>query len=111
MFGWMYILECSDGSFYTGSTNNLTLRFEQHQNGEGANHTKSRLPVKLVYFEEFNRIDLAFYREKQVQGWSRAKKNALIQNRHCDLNRLAECNNDSHFRNRDVGDSQTRDEE
>ena len=60
MFGWMYILECSDGSFYTGSTNNLTLRFEQHQNGEGANHTKSRLPVKLVYFEEFNRIDLAF---------------------------------------------------
>lgn len=78
MKGWMYILECSDGSYYTGSTNNLELRLEQHQNGAGANHTKKHLPVKLVYFEEFQRIDEAFYREKQVQGWSRKKKEALI---------------------------------
>ncbi len=74
----MYILECADGSYYTGSTNNLELRLAQHQAGEGANHTKKRLPVKLVYFEEFQRIDEAFYREKQVQGWSRKKKEALI---------------------------------
>lgn len=74
----MYILECADGSYYTGSTNNLELRLTQHQNGEGANHTKKRLPVKLVYYEEFQRIDFAFYREKQVQGWSRNKKEALI---------------------------------
>lgn len=74
----MYILECADGSYYTGSTNNLDLRLTQHQNGEGANHTKKRLPVKLVYFEEYQRIDEAFYREKQVQGWSRKKKEALI---------------------------------
>jgi len=57
----------------------LERRFKQHQNGEGANHTKKRLPVELVYFEEFERIDKAFYREKQVQGWSRKKKEALIK--------------------------------
>ena len=80
--GWMYILECADGSYYTGSTNNLEMRLQQHQNGEGANHTKKRLPVKLVYFEEFDRIDKAFYREKQVQGWRRKKKEALINEFH-----------------------------
>ncbi len=79
MKGWMYILECSDGSYYTGSTRNLERRFNQHQSGEGANHTKKRLPVKIVYTEEYNRIDTAFYREKQVQGWSRRKKEALIR--------------------------------
>ena len=76
--GWMYILECSDGSFYTGSTNDLDYRLFQHRNGEGPNYTRKRLPIKLVYCEEFNRIDEAFEREKQVQGWSRAKKMALI---------------------------------
>lgn len=78
MSGWLYILECADGSYYTGSTNNIELRFAQHCAGEGANHTKTRLPVKLVYLQEFQRIDEAFYREKQVQGWSRKKKEALI---------------------------------
>jgi putative endonuclease len=80
--GWMYILECADGTYYTGSTNNLEMRLQQHQNGEGANHTKKRLPVKLVYFEDFDRIDEAFYREKQVQGWRRKKKEALINSLH-----------------------------
>ena len=75
----MYILECANGAYYTGSTNNLELRLQQHENGEGANFTKKYLPVKLVYFEEFQRIDEAFYREKQVQGWSRKKKEALIK--------------------------------
>ncbi len=74
----MYILECSDGSYYTGSTNNPDVRIRQHQNGEGAQHTRKRLPVKLVYFEKFQRVDEAFYREKQVQGWSRKKKEVLI---------------------------------
>ena len=75
----MYILLCSDGSYYTGSTIDLERRLEQHQNGEGANHTKKRLPVTLVYYEEYPRIDTAFYREKQIQGWSRKKKEALIE--------------------------------
>jgi putative endonuclease len=79
MNGYMYILECADGSFYTGSTSDLELRLQEHQNGEGANYTRKRLPVKLVYYEEFQRIDDAFYREKQVQGWNRLKKKALIE--------------------------------
>jgi len=81
MKGYMYILECADGSYYTGSTTDLELRLQQHQSGEGANHTRKRLPVRLVYYEEFERIDEAFYREKQVQGWSRRKKEALMENR------------------------------
>lgn len=56
----------------------MERRKEQHQRGEGANFTRNHLPVELVYFEEFQRIDEAFYREKQVQGWSRKKKEALI---------------------------------
>ncbi len=77
--GYMYILECSDGSYYTGSTKYLEIRLEQHQSGKGANHTSKRLPVKLIYYEEFDRIDHAFYREKQVQGWSRKKKESLMK--------------------------------
>lgn len=79
MRGYMYILLCSNGSYYTGSTTNLELRIQQHQAGVGANHTRKYLPVKLLYYEEFQRIDEAFYREKQVQGWSRKKKEALIE--------------------------------
>lgn len=75
----MYILECADKSYYTGSTKDLERRLWEHQNMLGANYTKKRLPVKLVYYEEYARIDEAFYREKQVQGWSRKKKEALIQ--------------------------------
>ena len=83
--GYMYILECADGSYYTGSTKDLERRLWEHQNSLGANYTRKRLPVKLVYYEEYNRIDEAFYREKQVQGWSRKKKQALIEGRYQDL--------------------------
>jgi putative endonuclease len=93
MKGFMYILRCFDGSYYTGSTNNLELRLHQHQIGEGANHTRKRLPVELVYYEEFQRIDEAFYREKQVQGWSRKKKEALINEKHKDLPELSKSKN------------------
>ncbi len=97
--GYTYILECVDGSYYTGSTKNLELRLAQHQSGEGANHTKKRLPVKLVYFEEHKRIDEAFYREKQIQGWSRKKKEALIKNMPDELHTLAKCMNETHYSN------------
>ncbi len=89
MKGYMYILECSDGSYYIGSTIDLEKRFAQHEAGEGANHTRKHLPVKLVYFEEFIRIDQAFYREKQVQGWSRRKKEALINGEFGQLTKLS----------------------
>ena len=87
--GYTYILECSDGSYYTGSTVNLELRIKQHQAGEGAKHTKARLPVKLLYSEGYDRIDIAFYREKQIQRWSHKKKRALIEGRLTDLPALA----------------------
>ena len=74
MKGYLYILECSNGLYYTGSTKYLERRIKQHQSGNGANFTRKHLPVKLVYFEEFQRIDEAFYREKQIQGWSHKKK-------------------------------------
>jgi len=77
--GYMYILQCAGSSFYTGSTNNLSRRIEEHKSGEGAKFTKEHFPIKLVYYEAFDRVDLAFNREKQVQGWSRAKKIALIK--------------------------------
>lgn len=74
----MYILLCDDGSYYTGSTRDLEQRLEDHFSGAGANYTRKHKPIKLVYYEEFDRIDEAYYREKQVQGWSRKKKEALI---------------------------------
>ena len=79
MKAWLYILRCSDGSYYTGYTNNLPLRLAQHQAGEGCAYTQSRLPVELVYSQEFPSGHQAFLRERQVKGWSRAKKEALIR--------------------------------
>jgi putative endonuclease len=76
---YLYILECADGTFYTGSTQDLQLRVDQHQASMGANYTRKNLPVRLVYCQEYDRIDDAFLREKQVQGWSHAKKKALIE--------------------------------
>ena len=87
--GFMYILECADGSLYTGSTNDLERRLAEHKNGNGANYTKTKLPVELVYYEEYSRIDYAFYREKQVQCWSRKKKLALINGENNKLPELA----------------------
>ena len=78
MKGYVYILLCSDGSYYTGSTNNLELRLQQHFSGEGSNYTQKHRPIKLLYFEEFSEMSEAFYREKQIQGWSKKKKEALI---------------------------------
>jgi putative endonuclease len=76
---WMYILECSDGSYYVGSTKDLEYRLSEHQEGKGAKYTSRRLPIKLVYFEEYERVSDAYVREKQVQNWSRAKHEALIK--------------------------------
>ncbi|HLE91534.1 MAG TPA: GIY-YIG nuclease family protein [Anaerolineales bacterium] len=75
---WMYILECADGSYYVGSTKNLEQRISEHLSGLGSRYTSGRLPVKLVYGEEYERVADAYYREKQVQNWSRAKREALI---------------------------------
>ena len=88
---WTYLLRCSDGSFYAGSTKDLDVRFAQHQSGAGAINTKRRLPVELVWAGEFDRVDEAFTFEKQLQGWSRAKRIALIEGRFDELPALARC--------------------
>jgi putative endonuclease len=75
---WMYILECSDGTYYVGSTKDLEFRLSDHQAGKGAKYTSRRLPVKLVYSEEYEPVVDAYAREKQIQNWSRAKREALI---------------------------------
>jgi putative endonuclease len=86
---WMYILECADGSYYVGSTKDLERRIAEHQEGLGAKYTSRRLPVKLVYGEEYDRVADAYYREKQVQGRSRAKREALIKGEYETLPALA----------------------
>lgn len=85
MAGFMYILKCANGTFYVGSTKNLLRRIQEHEKGNGANHTKRYGPVKLVYIEIYHRIDWAYYREKQIQGWSRKKKQALIDGEYTNL--------------------------
>ncbi len=81
MSAFVYILECNDKSFYTGSTKKYVLeRVAEHNLKQGANYTRKRLPVVLVYYEEYSNIGEAFKREKQIQGWSRKKKQALIDN-------------------------------
>jgi putative endonuclease len=97
--GYTYILECSNGKYYTGSTRNLELRLNQHQQRLGSNFTKKYLPIKLVYVEEYERIDDAFNREKQIQGWTKKKKEALINGNFKDLPKLAECLNVTHYSN------------
>jgi putative endonuclease len=86
---WVYILECSDGSFYVGSTTDLERRLWQHQNGEGAAYTRRRRPVRLVWSLPFDRVDEAWEYEKQLQGWGRAKRLALIEGRVDELPSLA----------------------
>ena len=94
MKGYMYILKCADGSFYTGSTTNLEWRLYQHEIGKGSEYTRKRLPIELVYYEKFERIDEAYAREKQIQKWSRGKKEALIKGKFGTLKKLAKKNFD-----------------
>ena len=75
---YTYILECGDGSLYTGWTNDLGKRVKTHNAGQGAKYTRSRLPVRLVYFEAFADKREAQSREYQIKKLTRAQKLALI---------------------------------
>lgn len=89
---FVYILKCSDNSYYTGVTNNLELRFSQHQSGKFPDsYTHKRRPVQLVFFYEFNDILQAIAFEKQVKGWSRKKKEAIINDNWDKLKELSIC--------------------
>jgi tRNA(adenine34) deaminase len=79
---WTYILQCVDGSFYTGHTDDLETRVAQHQQGTIPGcHTANRRPVQLVYSQDFDSREAAFLAERQIKGWRREKKHALIAGR------------------------------
>jgi putative endonuclease len=78
---YIYILLCSDNSYYIGFTNNLEERVLQHQNGvNSSSYTYKKRPIHLIYSEEFIDVKQAIEREKQLKKWSRVKKEALINN-------------------------------
>ena len=79
MAAYVYILQCSDGSYYVGSTRTLEFRVWEHNEGLGSNYTRSRRPVTLVWSAEFENVGEAFFWEKRIQTWSRAKREALIR--------------------------------
>jgi putative endonuclease len=93
MIFWAYMLHCRGGAYYTGHTNNLDHRVAQHQIGAIAGFTAERLPVELVWSQEFpSRLD-ALTAEKQIKGWSRAKKMALIRGDWAAISALAKGKN------------------
>ncbi|TBX66996.1 GIY-YIG nuclease family protein [Flavobacterium silvisoli] len=90
---YVYILKCSDGTYYTGVTSNLTQRIYRHDTGYFPDcYTYKRRPVSLVFYCEFTNINLAFEKEKQIKKWSKAKKEALIDGHYDALINLAKKN-------------------
>ena len=90
---YVYILECSDKTYYTGVTNNISLRLSQHQNGKSKDsYTYSRRPLELVYYAEFTDINIAIRKEKQIKKWSKKKKEALINDNYDLLPNLSKKN-------------------
>lgn len=75
---FVYIVQCADGSFYIGETNDVSSRVTKHNDGSAASHTAKRRPVRLVYTEQYSTRERCLQRERQLKGWTRAKKEALI---------------------------------
>ena len=86
---WVYILRCADGSYYTGHTDNLEKRVAEHQVGELPGYTLSRRPVTVVYSEAFMTREEALACERQIKGWSRRKKEAMMRGDWKEVSRLA----------------------
>ncbi|THJ12065.1 MAG: GIY-YIG nuclease family protein [Nitrospira sp. CG24C] len=86
---WDYILRCSDGSYYTGHTDNLEKRIAEHQAGECEGYTSIRLPVTLMFSQDFSTHDQALACEMQIKGWSRKKKEAMMRGAWDEVSRLA----------------------
>lgn len=99
---WVYILLCSDNSYYTGSTTNLEQRINEHQTGKYENYTSFRLPVKVDFTQEFQDVNVAIRAERQIKGWNRKKKEALIEGKFNLLHELSECKNETHFKNKTI---------
>ena len=88
---WVYILCCADHSYYTGHTDNLEKRIMDHQTGEIEGYTSTRLPVTLVFVDEFPTREEALSCERKIKGWSRKKKEAKMRGDWAEVSRLA-CN-------------------
>ncbi|MBU1424714.1 MAG: GIY-YIG nuclease family protein [Gammaproteobacteria bacterium] len=86
---WVYMLRCSDGSYYTGHTDYLEARIGLHQSGECDGYTQSRLPVELIWSQECCTREEALAAEMQIKGWSRKKKEALMRGDWAEVSRLA----------------------
>ena len=76
---YVYLLRCSDGSYYVGRTNDLEQRLAAHERGAIEGYTLSRRPVELVFSDQFSTGLEAFHRERQIKGWSMSRKEALIK--------------------------------
>jgi len=76
---YVYMLECTDSSVYTGHTDNLEARLAAHHQGTFRGYTSSRRPVELIFAETFGARDDAFRRDGEIKGWTRAKKMALAR--------------------------------
>ncbi|WP_321343288.1 GIY-YIG nuclease family protein [uncultured Draconibacterium sp.] len=97
---FVYILKCSDESYYVGVTNDIERRLGEHIQGISANsYTFKRRPVTLVFYETYNDFQIAEQWEKRLKGWSRKKKEALIEKNWEKLKEYSACQNESHFSN------------
>ena len=86
---WVYILRCADNSYYTGHTDNLEKRLAEHHSGMPKCYTSTRLPVSLVFSEVFPSREEALVSERQIKGWSRKKKEAMMCGDWHEVSRLA----------------------
>ena len=86
---WVYILRCADDSYYTGHTDNLDKRIVEHQTDRIDGYTSTRLPLTLVFSEEFPNREEALACERQIKGWSRKKKEAMMRGDWAEVSRLA----------------------
>jgi predicted GIY-YIG superfamily endonuclease len=86
---WTYVLRCADGSFYIGHTDALEKRIGLHQSGELLGYTHTRRPVSLVWQQAFETREEALSAERRINGWSRAKKQALVDGDWKEIRRLA----------------------
>lgn len=97
---YVYILKCSDGTYYTGVTNNPEKRLEEHNSGENKkSYTFLRRPVQMIYCERFTDFNLAIKWEKRIKDWNRKKKEALIKENWTQLKIEAECKNKTSHKN------------
>jgi len=88
---WVYLLECSDGSYYTGHTDDLEARIDQHACGSIPScYTYKRRPFSMVFSQPFETREEALAAERQIEGWGRGKKSAMIRGDWTEVSRLAQ---------------------